>query len=204
MTTENSNSKSDLQVHEVTQAIIKGLLDLDQESRQRVFRTALTFFGIDSQHLAPGNHLRPTSGEPRNTVGESGVTQPGPRFGDQPELPTKDFLFQKQPHTDIERVACLAYYLTHYRDTRHFKTIDISKLNTEAAQIKFSNGAFAVVNATNGGLLTQAGKGFKQLSALGERYVEALPDRDAAKAVLANFRNRRSRKSSANKSAERV
>ena len=45
----------------------------------------------------------------------------------------KDFLFRKEPNTDVERVACLAYYLTHRRGTNHFKTIDISKLNTEAA-----------------------------------------------------------------------
>src|SRR6266508_4142750 len=34
----------------------------------------------------------------------------------------------------IARTGC---YLTHYRDTRLFKTIDLSKLNIEAAQIKF-------------------------------------------------------------------
>ena len=109
-------------------------------------------------------------------------------------------MFQKQPLTDVDRIACLAYYLTFYRDTRHFKTIDLSKLNTEAAQIKFSNTAFAVVNAHNSGLLVAAGKGFKQLSALGERYVEALPNRDLAKEVFANVRIRRGRKLAKNNS----
>ena len=118
-----------------------------------------------------------------------------PHFGDRDELPPKEFMFQKQPRTDIERIACLAYYLTHYRDTRQFKTIDLSKLNTEAAQIKFSNTAFAVVNATNAGFLVAAERGSKQLSAIGELYVEALPDRDKAKEVIANARIRRRRKS---------
>src|SRR5207248_8085715 len=94
-----------------------------------------------------------------------------PTFSDRSELSPKQFLFQKQPRTDVERVACLAYYLTHYRATSHFKTIDISQLNTEAAQVKFSNTAYAVVNAMNAGFLASAGKGFKQLSAMGERYV---------------------------------
>jgi len=120
-------------------------------------------------------------------------------FADSAELSPKDFLFRKQPQTDVERVACLAYYLTHYRETRHFKTVDISLLNTEAAQVKFSNAAYAVVNATNTGLLVPAGKGAKQLSAQGERYVEALPDRAAAKDILANARRRRARKASKNK-----
>ena len=68
----------------------------------------------------------------------------------------------------------------------------------DAAQIKFYNIAFAVVNATNAGLLVAAGKGVKQLSAIGELYVEALPDRDKAKELLASARIRRRRKSKSN------
>jgi hypothetical protein len=110
----------------------------------------------------------------------------------------KDFMFQKSPQTDVDRVACLAYFLTHYRDNGHFKTTDISLLNTEAAQMKLSNTAYAVVNATNAGLLVPAGKGAKQLSAAGEKYVELLPDRPAAKESLAAYRSRRRRKAKKN------
>jgi hypothetical protein len=96
----------------------------------------------------------------------------------------KDFLLDKQPHSDIERVACLAYYLTHYRSTPAFKTVDLSKINTEAAQRKFSNASVAVRNAGNAGLLVPAGKGgMKQLSAAREQYVLNLPDREAAAAA---------------------
>ena len=98
---------------------------------------------------------------------------------------------QKQPLTDVERVASLAYYLTHYRDTPHFKTLDISTLNTEAAQPKFSNAAVAMDNATKMGYLVPATKGSKQLGAAGELFVQKLPDRDAAKAAMANLRPRR-------------
>src|SRR5438105_4083846 len=46
------------------------------------------------------------------------------------ETPTpKAFLLEKRPRTDVERVACLAYYLTHYREMPEFKTNDITKLN---------------------------------------------------------------------------
>jgi hypothetical protein len=75
-----------------------------------------------------------------------------------------------------------------------FKTFDISKLNTEAAQQKFSNAAYAVTNAYNRGLIVAAGGGKKQLSATGEAFVEALPDREAAKRVLDQMRHKRSRK----------
>ncbi len=100
-------------------------------------------------------------------------------------------MFQKQPKTDVERATCLAYYLTHYRDTPYFKTLDISKLNTEAAQVKFSNAAVAVDNATKSRYLVAATKGNKQLSSLGEQFVLALPDRDKVKEVMNHIRPKR-------------
>jgi hypothetical protein len=80
---------------------------------------------------------------------------------------------EKQPRTDVERVACLAYYLTHYRDMPHFKTLDLAKLNTEAAQPKFSNAHYASQNALNMGYLAPADKGQRQLSAAGEQFYVA-------------------------------
>jgi hypothetical protein len=96
----------------------------------------------------------------------------------------KDFLFQKQPRSNVERIAALAYYLTHYRDTPHFKTLDLSKLNTEAAQPKFANATATANDAVKQGYLVPTSRGQRQLSAAGERFVAALPDRDAARAAL--------------------
>jgi hypothetical protein len=115
-------------------------------------------------------------------------------FSDEKIVSPKEFLFQKRPQSDVERVAALAYYLTHYKDTPHFKTLDISKLNTEAAQAKFSNTAYAVDNATKQGYLVPAIKGNKQLSAPGELFVEALPDREAAKQAMQAARPKRKSK----------
>jgi hypothetical protein len=100
-------------------------------------------------------------------------------------------LLEKQPRTDVERIACLAYYLTHYRDTPHFANIDLAKLNTEAAQPKFSNTAYSANNALYQGYLAAAAKGQKQLSAAGEQFVRALPDRDAAKTAMSLAKPRR-------------
>ena len=116
------------------------------------------------------------------------------RFSKDRPISPKEFLLKKQPRTDVERVACLAYYLTHYRDQPFFKTLDISKLNTEAAQIKFSNPAKAVDNAAMLGYLAQATKGSKQISAPGELFVDALPDREAAQTAMASARPRRKNK----------
>lgn len=179
-------------IHEATKDVIERLTEFDNEARRSVFRRALGFFELDLTPAATaGLRSQPDTTSTRREPMNGGASH----FGDRTELPPKEFMFQKQPRTDIERIACLAYYLTHYRDTRQFKTIDLSKLNTEGAQIKFSNTAFAVVNATNAGLLVAAEKGCKQLSAVGELYVEALPDRDRAKEVMANAQIRRRRKS---------
>ena len=185
------------QIVEATKDVIDRLSDFDNETKRRVFRRAMGFFELDIVPAA-ASPRHPQSDWDKAPTLQGPTSGSAPHFGGGAELPPKEFMLQKQPRTDIERIACLAYYLTHYRDTRQFKTIDLSRLSTEAAQIKFSNTAFAVVNATNAGLLVGADKGFKQLSAVGELYVEALPDRDKAKEVMANARFRRRRKSKTN------
>jgi len=109
------------------------------------------------------------------------------------DVTPKEFLLQKKPKTDVERIACLAYYLTHYRSAPHFKTAELAALNTEAAQPRFSNAAYAVSNATNCGYLVPATKGSKQISAQGEQFVLALPDRVAAKSAMTSRRARAKR-----------
>ena len=59
---------------------------------------------------------------------------------------------------------------------------------------KFSNASVAVDNARAAGYLVPATKGNKQISAVGEKFVELLPDRDAAREVIRSFRPRRNKK----------
>jgi hypothetical protein len=158
--------------------VLEILGKLDSEGRRRVIETIATFFQI----------AQPAR---QHVVEHSVRSQSSVPFSEDRSLSPKEFLLEKDPKTDVEKVACLAYYLTHYRGLPHFKTIDISKLNTEAAQIKFSNAAVAVNNASLQNYLTGAGKGAKQLSAFGEKFVLALPDRDAAKTVMSQARQRR-------------
>jgi hypothetical protein len=162
----------------ILQQLLEALRPLSREARQRLLQTVATFFEVQ----LPSDRKAPGTGQP--------IT-PTLQFSDHPSMSPKQFLMEKDPRTDIERVACLAFYLTHYRDVPHFKTIDISKLNTEAAQVKFSNAAYAVDNATKAGYLVSATKGNKQLSAIGEQFVQALPDREAAKQLLERRRPRR-------------
>lgn len=157
---------------------------LDDPSRATLLKTLATLFGIQTVAEAqPGP----------KTVS---FAEPTERFSKEQSLSPKEFLLKKQPQSDVERVACLGYYLAHYRDQPHFKTSDVSALNTEGAQRRFSNAAFAVSNAMKYGYLTQALKGLKQLSAAGEMFVEALPDREAATNAMASARPKWSAKKS--------
>jgi hypothetical protein len=107
----------------------------------------------------------------------------------------KQFMAEKKPASDVERVTCLAYFLTHFRDTPQFKTKDLTALNREAAQPGFSNMTVAARNATQQDYLALAGGGRKLITSRGEAVVQALPDRDKVRAALnANSTPRRRKK----------
>jgi len=162
-------------------SIVAALKKLDIEAQKRTLHSVATFLGISGFTESKSNQ-------------NAQVTQHGVSFSENRDISPKNFMRDKAPKTDGERIACLAYYLTHYKETPHFKTIDLSTLNTEAAQPKFSNAAVAVNNALRDGLLVQASKGTKQISAAGEVFVQTLPDHVAAKASLANVRIRKRNK----------
>jgi len=166
---------------EALSTIIGVLKELDSDAQRRVLQSVQTFLGFAPER----NQQSPNGTLP---FSEAPYEQ---SFSRDRTLSAKEFLRDKNPVTDVERVTCLAYYLTHYRDTPHFKTLDISSLNTEAAQPKFSNAAFAVENAAKLGYLVAATKGNKQITAIGEKFVDLLPDRDAAREAVRNFRPRR-------------
>lgn len=171
---------------EILQLVIGYMQKLTDDGRERLLRTLATFFEIGIQQTVRTS-LRQVDGI------TSAEPQISPSFSEDRSMSPKEFLLEKQPRTDVERVACLAFYLTNYRNTQHFKTIDISKLNTEAAQRKFSNAAKAVDNATRNELLVPSVKGQKQLGAVGEVFVQALPDRTAAKDAASKIRMKKRR-----------
>lgn len=112
------------------------------------------------------------------------------------EQDPKTFLRTKNPQSDLQRIACLGYYLTYRRDTPAFKAGNLTKMNTEARGLSF-NIHRAVDNASRpqAGYLSAVGKGKKQLTGFGEEVVEALPDQAAVKFVEENRKKGRARKS---------
>lgn len=180
---------------EALQHVIAALNPLDDEARRRILQSAATFLRIE--HPRVSEH-RATS----SATGGRAIGQPPALYSEEMSMSPKDFLLEKQPRSDVERIACLAYYLTHYRATPHFKTLDLSLLNTEAAQPKFSNAAYAANNAVKLGYIVPSAKGQRQLSAIGERFIRALPDREAAKLALTSMRRRQRVKRSRSNEAQ--
>ncbi len=172
---------------DVLQKIIKELSVLDDETKKRLINTISIFFQID---IGTANNISQVI---RKSHISNESSQHRGDFSRHDTISSKEFMVEKNPLTNIDRMACLGFYLTHYKDTPHFKTLDLSKLNTEAAQQKFTNPAQATKDATRGGIFVPATKGHKQLSAMGEQYVQALPDKREAKKILHKMRRTKKR-----------
>ena len=177
-------------------AVLDALEPLTEHEREWILRTAASRLGVPAMSSSPST--APTGG---SSVGTASVLlghQQGATTGQTP----KRFLAEKQPANDVQKVACLAYFLTHHRQQQHFKTLDLTQLNTEAAGARIGNPAQAVANATTvSGYLAASGGGKKQITAMGERIVEALPDREAVRKVLAEKNPRRRARRSNNRKA---
>lgn len=169
---------------DVLQRMIADLSALPSNSRMRMIDTICVFLGLNRSAIettfSPSQQVK-TNHAPTFQFSEDDVLS-----FEAPSI--KQFMHEKSPQTDVERVACLAFYLARYRGTLHIKTKDITELNKESAHRPFSNTAFAVDNATKTGYLVPSIKGSKQISAYGERFVEALPDRETAKEIMASAR----------------
>jgi hypothetical protein len=152
---------------------LDALWPLDAEARARAIAGIAGALGVQQSSASPSG-VRPLLGG-----GPAANGAPG-------ELGTpREFLAMKSPRTDIERITCLAYYLTYARNTPHFDTKELSELNTEAAGARFSNASYTASNATKkSGFLTAAPGGKKQITPRGEALVNALPDRQAVEAAL--------------------
>ena len=170
--------KPDSRERAVVQKILDLMAPIDDSDKVRILRTVATYFDLQVSGNLPAH---PTSATTTVTTSRTGRE---PVFSGHQPISPKDFLRQKDPKTDVERAMCLAYYLAHFKDIPSFKTADIAKMNTEAAQRKFANTAYTINNGATTGYFVGAGGGNKQLSAIGEQYVEALPDRQAARAMM--------------------
>ena len=121
---------SEVSIEDLT-SVLAVFQKLSATGRLRLLDTISTFFAVRNNNAS--GHLNAAQS---NSTAYSGEAPGRGTFSEDRSMSPKEFILQKQPQTDVERVACLGYYLTHYRDVPQFKTLDISKVNTEAAQPK--------------------------------------------------------------------
>lgn len=174
--------------------IVQVMASLDSESQSHVLNSVASWLNLDAPPRLP------SSAAPQSYTGSESVQVSHSFSRPDGDASPKEFLFSKNPQTNTERIACLAFYLTHYRSVPHFKTLELSRLNTEAAQPKFTNASYSLRDATTAGLLVSGPKGTKQLSAMGEQFVMALPDRSAAREVIQKMKPKRRKKAPTKKS----
>ncbi|MEU0795424.1 hypothetical protein ABZ342_35625 [Amycolatopsis sp. NPDC005961] len=174
------------------QTSFEALSPLAEEARRRALSWLIEALGLTD--LAPtGSNSNQPQENPRSDApsGAGGTT-----------VSARDFMSRKKPGSQVERIACLAYYLAHHRDTPHFKSSDISALNLEAAGQRFGNLPRDLDNADRqSGYVVSAGQGAKQMTTRGEAVVEALPDREAVKAALQEHPYRQKRSGGSKKSS---
>jgi len=157
--------------------VLKALEGLSETDQRWVLRSALSKLG-------------PQDG-PDESESDTGEKADEKKKGD---ISPKKFLQTKKPTTDVQRVACLAYYLTHHRDTPHFTTKDLTDLNVEAAGTPIGNASQAAQNATRQSqYLAPAGGRKSQITGFGEDVVGALPNPDAVKEIEKNRPRKRRR-----------
>jgi hypothetical protein len=179
---------------EALKTILHALEPLDGNQRRFVLKTVAERMGV-SMPIGGHDNTGGTATGSSNTslAARTGGTTEGRDILDGQTA--KHFLKSKLPKTDVQRIACLGYYLTNARSQPYFKTLDLTKLNTEAGGTPFSNASLAVGNATSfSKFLGSVGQGKKQITALGEDVVAALPDQEAVKTVLASHRKPRKKR----------
>ena len=173
---------------DLVQTIVRMLEPLSTKDQRHVLKTVTTWLRLGEAPPEQIHYEGSAHSQPPDRIARKEEYP----FSGRAEISPKEFLLEKDPKTDVERLACLAYYLTHYRDQPYFKTEDLSKLNIDAAQRAFSNASFSANNASRDGFFVAAPKkGSRQLSALGEQYVQALPDHEAARELRKRMFGRR-------------
>lgn len=176
--------------------VVKALESLSDADKQWVLNSAASRWTLT---------IQPHTGGAGGGAGGAGGGGGGGTQTPIKQTDAKTFMKGKNPNSDIQRVACLAYYMNHARDIAAFKTADITKLNTEARGPDFNTGR-AIDNASRStcGYLSPIGKGQKQLSAFGEEIVEALPSQEAVKVLEANRKSSKRGKGKRGKKAKKV
>ncbi len=165
------------------EVIVKELQKLNENDRSDVVSFALKQVGLSSSSI-------PSSPQSDQISASEGS---GPDLNKS----MADFVKDKNPKNEYQRVAVIAYYREYKQGKKEFKNAEMSQANTsEARQPKISNITDVVTKARDRyKFLTKGtGKAAHQLSTHGADVVNALPDQVAVKTLIANTKTRKRKK----------
>jgi hypothetical protein len=170
-------------------AVVSSLEPLNDQDRQWVLQSAASKFALTVPVVGGQASAASVSTVVTTPSGASGATADA-----QSAIARKDpraFIRIKKPATDVQRVACIGYYLVQTTGQQGFTSKAISTAYTDSGGSKI-NMTRALDNATRGSkYLSTRGPGEKQLTTVGEDVVHALPDQAAVRAVEAASRGGR-------------
>jgi hypothetical protein len=156
-------------------AVVKALEPLEDKDREWVQQSAASRWNLGSVSAitSPIPAIR-TGGGP--VVTASADVQSALAKND-----VRAFIRLKRPNTDVQRVACLGYFLTQVSGQQGFSSKDITKAHVDSGAPSI-NVTRALDNATRAAkYLSNRGPKEKQLTTLGEDVVLALPDQQLVK-----------------------
>lgn len=171
-------------------AVVKALEPLTEHERSWVLQSAATRWGnaapispISGQgtgaQLPPTGSLLSASGDTQSALASQNV---------------RSFVRLKQPANDVQRVACLVYFLTHTQNKLGFTSKEITQAHTDSGGSAI-NMTRALDNATRQTrYLSSRGRKEKQLTPLGEDAVNALPSQEAVRGLGAGSKGPKKKK----------
>ena len=106
---DNTDNTESRKTSAVLADIISAMDALEATERDRVLTTLTTYYGLGNTPPAHAFSHHPDT-----------IHSAFPPFGREEKDP-KAFFKEKGPKTDVERIACLAFYLANYRDVPFFK-----------------------------------------------------------------------------------
>jgi hypothetical protein len=166
-------------------AVVAALEPLNDADRHWVLQSAASKFALTVQAAAGGGQAGAAS---TNTVTATPLVGTATTADVQAAITRKDpraFIRLKKPNTDVQRVACIGYYLVQTTGQQGFTSKAISTAHTDSGGSKI-NMTRALDNATRAAkYLSNRGPREKQLTTLGEDVVNALPDQAAVKTIEA-------------------
>jgi hypothetical protein len=169
-------------------SVMKALEPLGDPDRQWVLQSAANRWNLQVANINPGSGGGGT-GAGATSAGGSGAGA----ANEQAAIAQKNaraFMRLKNPQTDVQRVACLGFYVLHTTNQPGFKSMDVQTANTDSGGTRI-NFTRALDNATRKAkYISSRGGNEKQLTRLGEDVVMALPDQEKVREVEAATRGR--------------